>query len=60
MLDVEASLVMAQNASSALPTELLNEARQQAPHGHFNISTKTSVNKIKRMALLAEATEEWS
>ena len=58
MLDVEALLLLASNASSAVPKELLNEAGQQE-HVRTNSSTKASANKIMGAALL-EATDECS
>ena len=56
MLDVEASLLLASNASSAVPKELLNEAGQQ----ELILGMKSNRTKAFKGAALLEATEECS
>jgi hypothetical protein len=55
MLDVEASLLLASNASSAVPKELLNEVGQQEYTQGSHSSSKALAN-----AALIKATEECS
>jgi hypothetical protein len=59
MLDVEASLLLASNASSAVPKELLNEAGGGLQHQTRQYTTIKPINKLSSASLM-QATEECS
>jgi hypothetical protein len=59
MLDVEASLLLASNASSAVPTELLYESGYQQQAAHLGRSSNSTTKQLNGAALI-QATEECS
>ena len=58
MLDVEASLLLASNASSAVPKKLLYESGYQQQAAHLGHSSNSTTKQLNGVALIHQATTE--